>query len=131
MISDDMVIKRWFAFKYCLAMVTRILFRYNTTPRRNRCYKFFMISEDMGIKSCFLFKYRMAMVTRVLFLFRSYICNKLFMIFDDMVIKKFLPSECRIAMHTLYSFNMILSFKMFCYFVNCQGFFRTTFYTTT
>ncbi|VEN48343.1 unnamed protein product [Callosobruchus maculatus] len=94
MISDDMVIKRWFAFKYCLAMVTRILFRYNTTPR-------------------------------------SYICNKLFMIFDDMVIKKFLPSECRIAMHTLYSFNMILSFKMFCYFVNCQGFFRTTFYTTT
>ncbi|VEN48345.1 unnamed protein product [Callosobruchus maculatus] len=95
MISDDMFIKSYLAFKYRMAMVTRILFRYKTTPRfrmfrqmtsqiscycsfittvftliyfrRSRCYKFFMISENVVIKRYFPIKYRMAMVTRVLF----------------------------------------------------------------
>ncbi|VEN45355.1 unnamed protein product [Callosobruchus maculatus] len=33
MISEDMVIKRYFPFKYGITMVTRILFRCKTTPR--------------------------------------------------------------------------------------------------
>ncbi|VEN45349.1 unnamed protein product, partial [Callosobruchus maculatus] len=33
MISDDMFIKRYFPFKYRMAMVTRVLFRCKTRPR--------------------------------------------------------------------------------------------------
>ncbi|VEN45353.1 unnamed protein product [Callosobruchus maculatus] len=97
MISDDMVVNMFFSCKCRIAIDTRILYRYNATPRFRM--KILQMTSKIRRHGSF--------ITTIFTLMdsRRNRCKNRFMIFDDMVIKMYFPCEDRMAMFTRVLFR--------------------------